>query len=389
MAGEDIVLQSNLGRPTNNYKASTSMAGVMYLAKITKMHHKSNTADVVIVKNLTKITSSKENEGNLGARITVSTAHYNEETKVSSGVIEPYQEGQLVTLAFLDNHASSAVILGSYHNTIKEENNPLTSKYPLDPDDLDDVREALKYLRVTPSQMYHKIDGIGAIEVSLPSTTFLKIDPDLEDIIEDKHGGYEHADLSEKDPHRYNNTRKGIDEAAQFPVKMLFVHRSSFYDEYTTWTKFFLDKTGLLRISRDNNDEKVTYMEMTEVGEILVRRHLDTPEFHHDTTPEDYVEMKMKEDANLEVIRKTPETSTKSTFRDDGFDIEHKKGPIESKVTLDADKAEMYYKDAKGTMKMNMQNGAITISHYTGSYMVFEPNGEITLKATKINFNEG
>ncbi len=53
-------------------------------------------------------------------------------------------------------------MIGSFHNTWQMEMNILTDTYPLNvANDFDAVREGNKYLRVFPSQLYHKVDGMG------------------------------------------------------------------------------------------------------------------------------------------------------------------------------------------------------------------------------------
>lgn len=274
-----IVLQPHLGRVKDNYKPGDKIGEYLCLAKVIKVHHKTGTADVQIVKNNSIISSSVENEGKYSARIGVPCAHFNSETLTSSGVVEPIQAGQLVLLAFMDNVKNQPVIITSFHDTWTSKNNILIDRYPLDErGDCDDYAEALKYLRVFPSQMYTRVDGYGGIEISLPNKTFLKIGNDkLSEfsLIEDTHLGYDHDNLSEKDLYRNFETLQGHNEEELMPIKLLFCHRSSCDNDQTTWTKFFIDLDGTWRMTRDNNDNTLTYMEMNSNGSYSIVRNND------------------------------------------------------------------------------------------------------------------
>lgn len=346
----DINTQPHLGKFFDNYKPQDN-TGRLSLAKVIRVHHKSGTADVQIVKNNNTITSSPENEGRFAARILTSAAHFDEHLMTSSGVVEPIMEGQLVAIGYLDNQKRQPIILGSFHNTWQMEMNILTDTYPLDvSNDFDAMREGNKYLRVFPSQLYHRVDGIGAVEWSHPSTTFLKVDPDLDESMSDDHDGFDHADLMEKDPYT-NETRTGRTEGSSLPVKLLFTHRSSAQlDEVdeVTWTKFFLDKTGLFRITRDPNDNTTTFMEMNESGGFRVKRQLDSA-FHDEGTST--VEMGVTESGGCHMKR---------SFA--GLDI---------------------------SIEIS-ESGEMSLKHHTGSVIQFNNDGDIIINAKrKIVTSEG
>ena len=382
MAGEDIVVQSGLGRIGQNYKNSRDMKGKNYLAKVTKVHHKSNTLEVVLIKSMSKLTSAIENEGNLGVRITVPSGHFDAIKQTSSGVVEPIQVDQLVVIGFLDNVGTSPVMLGCFHDTTYYKNNILTEKYPLDIDNnFEDLREGLKYLRVTPSQMYHRIDGIGGIEVSLPSTTFLKVDIDTEDVITDEHSGFDHQDLKEKDPYRQYTTRKGVTEEAQLPVSMLFVHRSSFYDEFTTWTKMFLNREGMLRLSRDNNDDTLTFWELGTEGGFTHRRQLDSsylPGSNIDDS-KNYAELRIDKDANyhLERIDEESKRQTKTSLTLDSIESSYEDDNKNLKISSITDESGVAVKYVKGNNSSEIvtgENGVTLTRVVNGKTTVFTIN---------------
>lgn len=269
-----IVTQPHLGRVKDNYKPHNSIGGYLALAIIIKVNHKYRTADVSIVNTRDVISSETNTEGKFGVKISTSHASFDEALLCSSGVIEPMQEGDLVLLAFMDNSKSKPIILCSFPNTDSVNSNILPPIYPINPDNsLSERKEALKYLKVYPSQLYQRVDGEGGMETSYPSRTFLKVDSDRGNVITDN--TFDHGDLQEKDP-RTNTTRSGVTEESVFPVKVLFVHRSNYNDSTTTWSKFFIDRTGLIRVSRNNRDGKLTYNEIKEDGRYTIRRQLDS-----------------------------------------------------------------------------------------------------------------
>ena len=334
----NINLQPHLGRLRDSYKPHDNV-GQLALAKVIKVHHKHNTVDLQLVKSKGTIQSSEEKEGRFGARVAVPSAHFNRDLMSSSGVVEPIIEGQLVILAFLDGYKSSPIVLGSFHETWDMGQNVLTTTYPLDTTrSIDHLREALKYLRVSPSQFYNKIDGIGGVEVVHPSKTFLKVDADFEETIDDSHNGFDHEDLSEKDPFT-NDTRSARTEESLLPVKLLFAHRSNFEEEFTRWTKFFLDRTGSLRITRDTNDGKLTFAELGEHGSYKVRRQVDS-DIHGGGS--NFTELEVDENGVLRITRNNL---------------------ISASITIDED-------------------SNVNISQSNGSYIKMDANGDIIIRAS-------
>jgi hypothetical protein len=257
----------------------------LHLAKILIVHHKNYTADVQLIDTGAIVSSSASNEGRYAARILSPSAFFDDESMTSSGVVEPYQAGQLVTVAFLSNKDTMPIILGSFHNTFDENHNVLPKMYPINPDDsMEEFRENSKYLRVHPSQFYYKVDGIGAMEMSHPSGTFIKMDPDLYSEIDDSHNGFGHTDLTEKNP-MTGDTRTAFMEEQALPIKFLLNHLSSggIVDGNSTtatalpsWTKFFIDEHGMLRVTRDPNNNSLSYFQLDPDGTYTLRRQLDS-----------------------------------------------------------------------------------------------------------------
>lgn len=297
----NIVRQAGLGRVKDVYKPSSNMGGQLSLAKVTAVNHKYGSCDVQIIKNNAIISSSQSTEGKYSARIATATAYYNPDTLESSGVTEPYQVGQLVLLAFLDESSSKPIILSSFHNVFDITTNVLPDYYPLQPTLVaSEFLETLKYLRVFPSQVYTKVDGVGGIEFSHPSKTFLKIDngiylPNGLYMTDDRDTGIDQQDLSEKDPITLE-TRSGKTEEEGLPINLLFVHRSNFFDADTTWTKFFISKDGDIRVLRDTNTENLSYFQIAADGAMKFRRQLDS---HTVESGSNYSEVSIDEVGNV------------------------------------------------------------------------------------------
>lgn len=331
----NMTTQPHLGRRQENYKPHDAMGGHLSLAKVIEVHHKHGTVDVQLIKSGGLITSSEDNEGKYGVRVLGTTAHHNRELLNYSGTIEPIQKGQIVVVAFLDNSKQEPFILGSFHNTWKRENNMLTDKYPLRPEEsIEDEKEAFKYLKIFPSQVYNRVDGIGGIETSHPSKSFSKIDTGFDSDIEidDKHKGFDHKDLEEKNKHTGETLSSGT-EISAMPLNMLSVHRSSHYDEDTTWTKFFIDPLGMFRVTRDNDDDKLTYMEFGNEGSFKVRRQIDSP-LHGNG--QDSSEISITEEGTL-CMERISEGSSKVEIDTSGdIMIKHKSGSYIS-MTSDGD----------------------------------------------------
>jgi hypothetical protein len=302
-------LQSSLGRISQNYRPDMNMSGYLTVAKVIKVHHKSGTADVVAVNSKDTFTSNGDNEGKFSARILQNFSNYDESRGKYWGSVSPIAEGSLVLLGFLDNMKNRPVILGQFHRPDNVEN-VLPGVYPLNEKEGGyNRREALKTLNVYPSLAYKKIDGESNIEFSHASKSFFAMyntSMDTQDYLNDSHMGFDHQNLTEVDSRTGQPIETDIDEAKS-PTKMLFVHRSSFDNDSTTWTKFFVDASGLSRITRDNNDGKLTFLELSEKGRFSVRRQLDSP-LHNES--DNYSEIAQEEDGHTVIRRVNGDTVT-------------------------------------------------------------------------------
>lgn len=267
-------LQSALGRLVPEVKDGKDLAGYLTVARVLKVHHKSGTADVQVLNTKDLFVSADENEGKFSARVVQSFAHYDDANKKAWGQIQPIAEGAYVLLAFLDGLKNRPIILGQFPRLDNSEN-ILPHQYPLyEKVDGYNKQEALKSLTVYPSLTYSKVDGESNIELVHANKSFLAMfnESKYESYLygDDGHQVLDHGDLSE--------TIESNEEQAIQPVSVLYVHRTAFNDEETTWTKFYISKDGKLRLTRDNRDEKLSYIEIEEEGTIRLRRQIDSPE---------------------------------------------------------------------------------------------------------------
>lgn len=353
-----IVTQPFLGG-IHETKKFDDVMGYLALAKVTSVHHKYNTVDVQVIKTKEVITSIPSNEGKLGARVCVPSAHFNARNNTFSGVVEPMQEGQLVILAFLDGTRTQPIILGSLHDTWTMDNNILPTRYPLTPMTSEvDYEEALKYLRVFPSQSYIKVNGVGGVEYSHPSTSFMKIDSGAElpesAPMGDGREDFDHDDLSETDPYNGGKTLSGNSEHELLPVHMLFTHRSHYERELSKWLKFYISNLGMFRITRDNNEDNLSYIEISEDGDVTQRIQLDS---HTHDSGDDFLESKSTMEGRWKTTRKCGQSivSVEITPEGDIYIVKDEK----KSISINTEEIKL---DNNGSFISLQDNGDIVIS---------------------------
>ena len=299
----DIRLQAALGNLENSGRPDLNMNGYTCLARIIKIHHKRNTADVRLVRSNDVIMSVSQNEGKFSCKIGTSYAHFDPKINKSSGVIEPLHEGQLVVVGYLENLKNEPWILAALHWTMDASQNILPDRYPIDSSDL---KEYAKYLRVFPSQDYFRVDREGNIEFALHGKSFLKID----DNATDAHDGTDFEDLSEKD--KFTHTTRTMEDAQYHkPKGMLFVHRDNWNDKSANRTKIFISPEGMLRASRDNNDNKLTFSELHNDGSLRLKRQLDSNVFD---TGQNSIEAKVSEAGAFSVSKNSARGNVRTTI---------------------------------------------------------------------------
>lgn len=321
-------LQSALGRIHYlDHRPDMNVAGYLTIAKVLKVHHKTGTADVQIVNTKNTLVSAESNEGFYSARIIQSFAGYDETRKKAWGTVTPITEGSFVLLTFLDRMKNRPVIIGQIPRMDNAEN-VYTPFYPLrEGYDGFDKQEAMKHLTVYPSQAYLKVDGESNVEFSHGSKSFFTMfssDKYPAFSAEDGHLSFDHSDLSENIQADLPNAQKAS--------RLLYVHRTDFDDNKTTWTKFFIDSDGTLRITRDNNDGKLTYLSMANDGTMKIRRQVDSPEHGQGTN---FSEISQLTDGSVAITRTVGGSTANFNLNSTGQAVmSHSSG---SQITLDKD----------------------------------------------------
>lgn len=337
--------QYHLGRYQEVYRRDLDF-DFLTIARVLRVNHKYGTADIQLLRTGNTVVSGPNNDGKYSAIILQNFANYDKKRNKYWGEITPISAGATVLVAFIDKMKNRPIILGQIHS--------LDNKINVFPDEnmIEDIpghnrREAYKQLTLYPSQIYKKVDGEGNIEMTFADKSFLAIYREgleeelLTDVaikyLDDSHNGFDFKNLTERDVTTQQPYETDFPES-QKPSKLLYVHRTSFNDDETTWTKVFFDVDGKFRLTRDNNDNKLTYFEMSNTGAIKLRRQNDSPNHGEGS---DYSEIIQSEAGDI-ILRR----STK-----DGI----------SKISLDAD-------------------GKIELSHSSGSYLKIDQdlNLEVT-----------
>lgn len=303
-----VRLQSSLGRIIySDHRPDLNMIGYITIAKVLKVHHKTGTADLLLVQTGDQLISSEANQGYYAARIPQTFSGYDPKRRKSWGSIAPLVPGDYVLVTFLDHMKNRPIIIGRIPSPKFDEN-------IYQPDTLDtaavggyNYQEILKYLTVFPCQAWFKVDGESNVEFAHGSKSFFAwfnwekyaIDGRINPPDEDQHLELDFRHLSARDT-QTGEPFEADHEIAKRPSRLLYVHRTSFSDNETTWTKVFINDDGTLRITRDNRDEKLSYIEITKNGQIKLRRQLDTP-FHHEGS--NYTEIKIDEDGSAKFER--------------------------------------------------------------------------------------
>lgn len=186
-----IVFQSSLGERASNKNETqrTWNSGFLAFGKITKIHHKSNTAEVRLYGTGDTISSMDDYEGIHACRIGVNRAGVTQGDRLPYGEISPLEIGMIVLVAFVRNNKRQPVILCAFHDTEDENLNILTRTYPLESE-----AEMYRYTRITRVQDVFTIDGAGNIEMSSHCKPFFTLTEGEIDI-----DNFDYSDLCTKD----------------------------------------------------------------------------------------------------------------------------------------------------------------------------------------------
>lgn len=145
------------------------------LGKVTKVYYKLGRLDFTLVGENTNVVSDAGGDGNGSAPIPVDFFGYQEDGK-PYGHYRPVQIGDLITLAFLNGHRSSPIVLGVYPNNAQSYEVLSPSLYETGDDrDSGVAHTALADQKVYPSGQIAYRSGAGDILKSLNGHSFMAI----------------------------------------------------------------------------------------------------------------------------------------------------------------------------------------------------------------------
>lgn len=288
-------LQSSLGEVTKTKTTADRVwnMGSLALGVVTKVHTKRYTADVRIYGTNDKFTSGHDKEGRYACRIGVGNAGYDEEFKRAYGEIVPIRKGAIVLVGFLQNNKDRPVILRVFHNTSEDNdvnnfNNILDSLYNTKGERLVDC-----LVKISPIQDFMYLNRDGDLEIASHTKSFMvatQRELDFEN--------YDFEDLSLKDED--NKTVTMNEKYSARPLKAMLSFRSSFTDSVTNWLKIMVDsaKTSFRVARLQQAENKSTIIEITEKGDINLRRQLDTKSFEGSKK---YTEVSINSDGTIDI----------------------------------------------------------------------------------------
>lgn len=268
-------LQSSLGEVSCN-KTKTNRVwnlGSLSIGQVLRVHPKRYTADVRLYSSGNVFASSHDQEGRYSCRISVDNAGYDTEFKKPYGKIVPIQKGSIVLVGFLENKKEKPVILRVFHN-ITEDNEQNNLKNILDSTYSDDGKgEISRYLNITPIQDFVSVDRDGNLEIASHTKSFF--------VAKAREMDEEHFDFEDLTVKKPDNTTVSVDKKYSTPLKFMAVFRDNFLDSATNWLKLFVDasKTSFKLVKLQQSENKSTFLEITQNGDIKLRRQLDTKSF--------------------------------------------------------------------------------------------------------------
>jgi hypothetical protein len=257
--------QSSLGNLKKFNRTDIAMEGFLSIGKVIKVNHKWHTANVEVIDTGDIIVGSDETEGKYSCRIL--------ENFAGSGVhgvygsITPIAVGDYVLVGWLRARKAQPVILGCFHS-LNTEKNPLPKQYPVTEDD-----EKYGHTAITYTQDFRYVSGKGEFELSHHSKAFVV---GSERYLNDETDGFDYKDLHVKDP--YTDDTIGTDEKHFTPLDILAVIRNKFAEGGSYLKMLLSGKDNMMRLTqyREDEPEKLMYMELDTEGMYKFRRQLDS-----------------------------------------------------------------------------------------------------------------
>lgn len=268
-------LQSSLGEVSSSKTKNDRVwnLGNLAIGQVLRVHPKRYTADVRLYSSGDIFASSHDQEGRYSCRIGVDNAGYDTEFKKPYGKIVPIQKGSIVLVGFLGNKKEKPVILRVFHN-ISEDVEQNNLKNILDSVYSDDGKgEISRYLNITPIQDFVSVDRDGNVEIASHTKSFF--------VAKTREMDEEHFDFEDLTVKKSDNSTVSVDSRYSNPLKFMAVFRDKFLDSATNWLKIFIDasKTSFKLVKLQQAENKSTFLEITQNGDIKLRRQLDTKAF--------------------------------------------------------------------------------------------------------------
>lgn len=351
------VFQSALG----SVDRSTSRAdktwndGSLNVGQVKKMHHKRSTADTEVLSGPNEIRSLEDWEGKNSPVVCSRYAGYDEEYERPYGEFIPMQEKDRPVLVYAQNQKSKPLIVGVMHHTDDDigevnEHDILPTEYPIDDSD---KKEYLRQIWIHRCQDGFTIEGEnGEFELSSHTKSFVR---SCKEGDEEK---FDYEDLKLKDKESIKNGDPKtiyLPEKYSDPLKYFAVFRNKYEDDETDYLRFCVDasKVTFKWLQQKPNDEKLTFGELKEDGEIKVRRQVDSSERE---SGEKYTEAHIKADGTARAARIGWDADTECEIKEDGLYIDVDKGNVLGQFTKDHILLHI------GNAEIKMEDGHIRIS---------------------------
>lgn len=371
------VLQSALGT-VNNFSGRAGKTwndGSLNAGEANKMHHKRATVDCKVLGGPNEMRSREEQEGQNAPVLCSRYAGYDEELERPYGEFLPLQEKDRPIMVYAGNQKTKPVLVGVLHHTDDKlgevnEHDILPTDYPIDPED---KKEALRQIWIHRCQDGYTIEGEnGEFEMSVHSKTFAK---SCKDEDEEK---FDYEDLHLKDKKSIKDGDPKtiyLPEDKSDPLKYFAVFRNKYKDEDTDYLRFCVDasKVAFKWLQQKPNDDKLTYGELKEDGEIKVRRQVDAVERE---SGEKYAECLIQEDGTVAARRIGWTADTDIEIKEDGLYVDVDKEKTIGQFTKD----HILFRIGTGEIaEIKMVDGMIKIS-VGGNAMIQMTKDEILAK---------
>lgn len=289
----DVRLQSSLGEVKPFKRKDRNMEGSLCVGKVTRIHHKNHTADVVLVEHRDQIVGSTTNEGISACKILERHAGWDSEFESFYGDSTPIQVGELVVVGFLNNYKARPIILGTFHE-FDNTKNPFPEEYPLD-----ELEQEQKYARLSVSrtQDYKLVKGNGEVEIAHHSKAFMVAS---EEDLDDSKDGFDYSDLSLKN--KLTNEVITIPESKRpfQPLDFLFSLRDSLSSTANFLKLWISAKTGAFRLSKIGNTNTLTSTEIDGDGTLSITRQLDS---NVKGESKNYSTISLQASGDIEIVR--------------------------------------------------------------------------------------